>query len=91
MRKAGKDTKAIEEMIGHTNIMVDDIYTTIDSEQRADAVKAIPDALRLPMSLLPAGSEPTGEQIAEEEWRPHEYSVGQRKGVGGRKAEPDKT
>ena len=30
----------------------------------------------LPMSLLPAASEPTGEQIAEEEWRPHEYSVG---------------
>lgn len=76
MRKAGKDTKAIEEMIGRTSIKVDDIYTTIDSEQQADAVKAIPDALRLPMSLLPAGSEPTGEQIAEEEWRPHEYSVG---------------
>lgn len=33
MCKAGKDTKAIEEMIGRTSIKVDDIYTTIDSKQ----------------------------------------------------------
>lgn len=91
MRKAGKDTKAIEEMIGHTSIKVDDIYTTIDSQQRADAVKAIPDALRLPMSLLPAGSEPTSKQLEEEERRRHENWARSRKGMGGRKAKPDKT
>ena len=33
-------------MIGHTSIKVDGIYITIDREQQADAVKAIPDALR---------------------------------------------
>lgn len=57
LEKTGKDTKAIEERIGHTSIKVEDIYTTIDSEQQADAVNAIPEALRLAMSLLPAGFE----------------------------------
>ena len=86
MRKAGKDTKAIEEMIGRTSIKVDDIYTTIDSEQQADAVKAIPDALRLPMSLRTDRRADCGGGVATPR-----VLCGSLKGVGGRKAEPDKT
>ena len=85
MRKAGKDTKAIEEMIGHTSVKVDDIYTTIDSEQRADTVQAIPQALRLPAALVPSGAEPTAEEIEAERRRKHEEWVKSRQGVGGRK------
>lgn len=85
MRKAGKDTKAIEEMIGHTSVKVDDIYTTIDSEQRADTVQAIPQALRLPAALVPSGPEPTTEEIEAESRRKHEEWVRSRRGVGGRK------
>lgn len=85
MRRAGKDTKAIEEMIGHTSVKVDDIYTTVDAEQRADAVQAIPQALNLPQSMLPAGQEPTPEQIEDERCRRHEEWVKSRKGIGGRK------
>ena len=90
LEKTGKGTKAIEERIGHTSIKVDDIYTTIYSEQQADAVNAIPEALRLAMSLLPAGFEPAGEQIAEEERRHQEDWARSRRGVGGRKTELDK-
>jgi integrase len=85
MRRAGKDTKAIEEMIGHTSIKVDDIYTTIDAEQRADAVQAIPQALRLPQGLLSAGEELTTEDIEQEQKRQHQEWVASRKGIGGRK------
>lgn len=85
MRKAGKDTKAIEEMIGHTSVKVDDIYTTIDSEQRADAVEAIPQALQLPPSLHPSGREPTAEEIEAQEERRRKHWVQSRKGIGGRK------
>ncbi|MCT6901054.1 MAG: site-specific integrase, partial [Bifidobacterium sp.] len=85
MRRAGQDTKAIEEMIGHTSVKVDDIYTTVDAEQRADAVQAIPQALNLPQSMLPAGQEPTPEQIEDERCRRHEEWVKSRKGIGGRK------
>ncbi|AKV55541.1 site-specific recombinase, phage integrase family [Bifidobacterium actinocoloniiforme DSM 22766] len=85
MRRAGKDTKAIEEMIGHTSVKVDDIYTTVDAEQRADAVQAIPQALNLPQTLLPAGRERTQEEIDAEERQRHDEWVKSRKGVGGRK------
>ena len=86
MRKAGKDTKAIEEMIGHTSVKVDDIYTTIDSEQRADAVEAIPQALQLPPSLHPSGREPTAEEIKAKKERRRKQWVQSRKGIGGRKS-----
>lgn len=58
MRKAGKDQKAIEEMIGHTSIEVDNIYTSVDQQMRADAASAITDALNMPAGLLPGSDQP---------------------------------
>lgn len=85
MRKAGADTKAIEEQIGHTSLRVDDIYTTIDADQRRSAIEAIPAALGDATAMLPAGREKTDAELAEEREKKHEAWVSSRKGIGGRK------
>ncbi|GAA6123993.1 site-specific integrase [Bifidobacterium psychraerophilum] len=85
MRKAGKDQKAIEEMIGHTSIKVDNIYTTIDAKMRADAVEAIPDALQLPDGTLPKGKEKTKAELKREKENKHKEQVKGLKGTEGRK------
>lgn len=47
MRRAGVDRKAEREIIGHVDDRVDDMYMTVDAEQKMMAVEAIGRQLRL--------------------------------------------
>lgn len=47
MRRAGVDRKAEMEIVGHASLDVDDIYMTVDAEQRSRAMNAIGEALDL--------------------------------------------
>lgn len=53
MRRAGNDQKAIEEIIGHTSVKVDNICTTVNARMSQDAAVAITDALNMPGGALP--------------------------------------
>lgn len=52
MRRAGVDRKAELEIVGHVDDRVDDIYMSVDAEQKAKAVGAIGEQLRLPPSMM---------------------------------------
>lgn len=47
MRRAGVDRKAEREIIGHVDDRVDDVYMTVDAEQKMEAVESIGRQLRL--------------------------------------------
>lgn len=47
MRRAGVDRKAEREIIGHVDDRVDDLYMTLDAEQKMEAVESIGRQLRL--------------------------------------------
>lgn len=54
MRRGGGDQKAVEEIIGHTSIRVDNIYRTVDMEEKQQTVGLISAALDMPRGLLPS-------------------------------------
>ena len=52
MRRAGVDRKAELEIVGHVDDRVDDIYMSVDAEQKARAVGAIGEQLKLPAAMI---------------------------------------
>lgn len=57
LRKAGVDTKTVLEIVGHTTLAVDDIYRTVDLEEKVDAMNELGASLHLPKGLLSGGEE----------------------------------
>ena len=57
LRKAGVDTKTVLEIVGHTTMAVDDIYRTVDMEEKAEAMNELGESLQLPKGLLPGGAD----------------------------------
>ncbi|RSX44644.1 tyrosine-type recombinase/integrase [Bifidobacterium castoris] len=55
LRRAGVDTKTVLEIVGHTTMQVDDIYRTVDMEEKAEAMNELGESLQLPKGLLPGG------------------------------------
>lgn len=53
LRRAGVDTKTVLEIVGHTTMAVDDIYRTVDMEEKAEAMNELGESLQLPKGLLP--------------------------------------
>ena len=53
LRKAGVDTKTVLEIVGHTSLAVDDIYRTVDMEEKSEAMNELGESLHLPKGLLP--------------------------------------
>ena len=68
MRRGGGDQKAVEEIIGHTSIQVDNIYRTVDMEEKQQTAGLIGAALGMPKGLLPS-AEGHGIEDAEESLR----------------------
>lgn len=57
LRRAGVDTKTVLEIVGHTTEAVDDIYRTVDMEEKAEAMNELGASLHLPKGLLPGAVE----------------------------------
>lgn len=57
LRRLGVDTKTVLEIVGHTSLAVDDIYRTVDMEEKSHAMNEMGDLLDLPKGLLPGGSD----------------------------------
>lgn len=57
LRRAGVDTKTVLEIVGHTTMAVDDIYRTVDMEEKAEAMNELGESLQLPKGLLPGAGE----------------------------------
>lgn len=53
MRRAGADLKTVEEIIGHTSTAVDNIYRTVEMEEKRQTVGLISQALHVGENLLP--------------------------------------
>ena len=53
LRRLGVDTKTVLEIVGHTSLAVDDIYRTVDMEEKSRAMGELGDSLGLPKGWLP--------------------------------------
>lgn len=65
MRRGGGDQKAVEEIIGHTSIQVDNIYRTVDMEEKQQTAGLIGAALDMPKGLLPSAEGHSIEDAEE--------------------------
>ena len=57
LRRAGVDTKTVLEIVGHTTMAVDDLYRTVDMDEKAEAMNELGASLHLPKGLLPGAVE----------------------------------
>lgn len=57
LRRAGVDSKTVMEIVGHTSQAVDDLYRTVDMEEKAEAMNELGESLQLPKGLLPGAGE----------------------------------
>ena len=57
LRRLGVDTKTVLEIVGHTSLAVDDIYRTVDMEEKSEAMNELGESLHLPKGLLPGAGE----------------------------------
>lgn len=53
MRRAGADLKTVEEIVGHTSARVDNIYRTVEMEEKRKTIELIGKTLNMSANLLP--------------------------------------